>query len=276
MRLCDLCEKKMRDQLNRAIHLKETPKRIISLVPSQTELLCDLGLEAYLIGVTKFCVHPHHIKTNVSVVGGTKQIHLDKIKVLQPDIILCNKEENSKDIVDACESICNVHVSDIYNINDSLELIEQYGCIFNRKKEASAILDIIKNELSSFEVFIKNKPTLKSVYFIWKNPWMIAGNNTFINDLLKINKFENSFSNEERYPEIKISKSTVNKSVEVVLLSSEPFPFKEFHKKELQDFYPNATIILVDGEMFSWFGSRLTKAFTYFESLRLNLQNNEL
>tara|TARA_R110002110_G_scaffold101064_2_gene257082 strand:+ start:196 stop:1086 length:891 start_codon:yes stop_codon:yes gene_type:complete len=215
----------MRDQLNRAIHLKETPKRIISLVPSQTEILCDLGLEAYLIGVTKFCVHPHHIKTNVSVVGGTKQIHLDKIKVLQPDIILCNKEENSKDIVDACESICNVHVSDIYNINDSLELIEQYGCIFNRKKEASAILDIIKNELSSFEVFIKNKPTLKSVYFIWKNPWMIAGNNTFINDLLKINKFENSFSNEERYPEIKISKSTVNKSVEVVLLSSEPFPF---------------------------------------------------
>ena len=94
-----------KDQLNRAIHLKETPKRIISLVPSQTELLCDLGLEAYLIGVTKFCVHPHHIKTNVTKVGGTKQIHLDKITALQPDIILCNKEENTKKIVEACESI---------------------------------------------------------------------------------------------------------------------------------------------------------------------------
>jgi len=260
-----------KDQLNRTIHLKETPKRIISLVPSQTELLCDLGLEAYLVGVTKFCMHPHHIKTNVTVVGGTKQIHLDKITALQPDIILCNKEENSKDIVEACESICNVHVSDIYNINNSLELIEQYGYIFNRKKEASVLFDEIKKELSSFEVFIQNKPMLNVVYFIWKNPWMIAGNNTFINHLLKINKFENSYSNEERYPEIKVSKSNVNKSVEVVLLSSEPFPFKEVHKKELQDFYPNATIVLVDGEMFSWYGSRLTKAFAYFKTLRLNL-----
>ena len=171
---------KLQDQLNRTIHLKVTPKRIISLVPSQTELLCDLGLEANLIGVTKFCVHPHHIKTIVALVGGTKQIHFDKITALQPDIILCNKEENTKDIVEACESICNVHVSDIYNINNSLELIEQYGAIFNRKKEASVLLDKIKNELSSFEVFIQKKPTLKVVYFIWKNPWMIAGNNTFM------------------------------------------------------------------------------------------------
>jgi len=266
---------KLQDQLNRTIHLKVTPKRIISLVPSQTELLCDLGLEVYLVGVTKFCVHPNHIKTNVTLVGGTKQMHLDKIKALKPDIILCNKEENTKDIVEACELICNVHVSDIYNINDSLELIEQYGCIFNRKKEASALLDEIKKELNNFEVFIQNKPTLSVVYFIWKNPWMIVANNTFINYLLKVNKFENSCSNEERYPEIEISKSTINKSVEVVLLSSEPFPFKEVHKKELQDFYPNATIVVVDGEMFSWYGSRLTKAFTYFKSLRLNLQNIE-
>lgn len=264
-----------KDQLNRTIYLKETPKRIISLVPSQTELLCDLGLESYLVGVTKFCVHPHHIKTNVTMVGGTKQIHFDKITALQADIILCNKEENTKEIVEACESISNVHVSDIYNINDSLELIEQYGYIFNRKKEASALLDEIKKELSGFEEFIQNKPTLKVVYFIWKNPWMIAGNNTFINYLLKINKFENSYSKEERYPEIEISKSSANKNIEVVLLSSEPFPFKEVHKKELQDFYPNATIVLVDGEMFSWYGSRLTKAFAYFKTLRLNLQNIE-
>ena len=104
---------------------------------------------------------------------------------------------------------------------------------------------------------------------------MIAGNNTFINYLLKINKFENSYSKKERYPEIEISKSSANKNIEVVLLSSEPFPFKEVHKKELQDFYPNATIVLVDGEMFSWYGSRLTKVFAYFKTLRLNLQNNE-
>ncbi len=132
---------RLQDQLNRTIHLKETPKRIISLVPSQTELLCDLGLKSTLVGVTKFCVHPHDIKKDVAVVGGTKQINLEKIKSLSPDIILCNKEENTKEIVVACELICNVHISDVYTIEDSSELIKQYGDIFDRNKEAEEIIN---------------------------------------------------------------------------------------------------------------------------------------
>ncbi|WP_298239099.1 helical backbone metal receptor [uncultured Algibacter sp.] len=267
---------KIQDQLNRSIHLKETPKRIISLVPSQTELLCDLGLEASLVGITKFCVHPHHIKSNVAVVGGTKQIHLDKIKGLLPDIILCNKEENTKDIVEACEQICAVHVSDIYNISDSLGLIQQYGEIFNCRENASSIIYNIKAELNSFNMFTKNKFSLKVAYFIWKNPWMVAGNHTFINYLLQLNKFQNVYSDKERYPEIELTDSKKNESVDIVMLSSEPFPFKDMHEKELQEIYSNATFILVDGEMFSWYGSRLTKAFTYFKTLHLNLQNNAL
>ena len=171
--------KHFKDQLNRTIQLKETPKRIISLVPSQTELLCDLGLQSLLVGVTKFCVHPHHIKTEVALVGGTKQVHMDKIKALHPDIILCNKEENTKDIVEACESICNVHVSDIYDISDSLELIGQYGTMFDIKEEASQIIDSIKEEIKDFQDFIQDKPILKTAYFIWRNPWMVAANNTF-------------------------------------------------------------------------------------------------
>lgn len=266
----------MRDQLNRTIHLKNTPKRIISLVPSQTELLCDLGLEDHLIGITKFCIHPNHLRNNISIVGGTKQIHLDKIKALQPDIILCNKEENTKKIVEACESICNVHVSDIYTVDDCITLINQYGELFNKSKEVSLIIKHINHEAENFKAFIKDKPTLKVAYFIWKNPWMVAGNNTFIDHLLQLNKFENIFSSEARYPEIELSESTVNKNVDVILLSSEPFPFKEKHKKELQEFYPNATITLVDGEMFSWYGSRLIKAFTYFKTLRLSLQDKSL
>ena len=117
----------IQDQLNRPINFKETPKRIISLVPSQTELLCDLGLESSLVGITKFCVHPRHLKEHVTIVGGTKQIHFDKIIALNPDIILCNKEENTEDMVRLCESICTVHVSDIFTIDDNLELINQYG-----------------------------------------------------------------------------------------------------------------------------------------------------
>ncbi|WP_346883630.1 helical backbone metal receptor [uncultured Algibacter sp.] len=261
----------MRDQLNRFISLKSTPQRIISLVPSQTELLCDLGLEKFIVGVTKFCVHPHHIKTSVAVVGGTKKIHLEKIKALQPDIILCNKEENTKAIVEACEEICTVHVSDIYTIPDSLELIHQYGQIFDIKYKASAIIDNIKSEITDFKNFVQNKPVLKVAYFIWKNPWMVAGNNTFINNLLKLNNFENVYANMERYPEIVLTDSIKNNEVDVVLLSSEPFPFKDIHKNELQIFYPNATIVLVDGEMFSWYGSRLVQAFGYFKKRRLSL-----
>lgn len=264
-----------KDQINRTIHFKDTPKRIISLVPSQTELLCDLGLEANLVGLTKFCIHPHHIKTNVAVVGGTKQIHLDKIKALQPDIILCNKEENTKAIVEACELICNVHVSDIFNIDDSIELIKQYGSIFNKEQEAISVSNKIECEMNDFDVFIQNKPILKVVYFIWKAPWMVAGNNTFIDYLLHVNKFENNYSNKERYPEVKLVKNIENEKVDLVLLSSEPFPFKEVNKAEVQDFYPNATIMLVDGEMFSWYGSRLIKAFSYFKTLRLNLQKSQ-
>ena len=120
---------------------------------------------------------------------------------------------------------------------------------------------------------ISDKKTLKVAYFIWKNPWMVAANNTFIDYILNLNNFENVYNSKERYPEIELSKSKLNESVEVVLLSSEPFPFKEKHIEELQVYYLKAKIILVDGELFSWYGSRLAKAFKYFETLRLNLQN---
>lgn len=267
---------KIVDQLHRTLNFKETPKRIISLVPSQTELLCDLGLEGDLVGVTKFCVHPHHIKTNVTVVGGTKQIHLDRIKKLNPDIILCNKEENTKVIVEACELICPVHVSDILTIKDCLELIRQYGAIFNVEKKALLLISMIKKEVEDFEVFIKNKQTLKVVYFIWKNPWMVAAKHTFINYLLQLNKFINIYEEKTRYPEIELSEFKLNNQVQLVLLSSEPFPFNNSHISEVQALYPNAKVITVDGEMFSWYGSRLLKAFAFFKNLHLSLQNNQL
>lgn len=264
----------LRDQIGRPLHLKSVPQRIISLVPSQTELLVDLGLESYLVGVTKFCIHPSHLRKEKVVVGGTKQINIEKIKTLRPDIILCNKEENTKDIVAACAEICNIHVSDIFNIQHNLEMIHQYGIIFNKAKEASEITDLIKKEWACFDVFIQNKPLLNAVYFIWKNPWMIAANNTYINYMLALNRFKNSYEDKNRYPEITLRQTKRNNAIDVVMLSSEPFPFKESHISEVKDFYPNAQIIIADGEMFSWYGSRLKEAFKYFKNLRLNLEGH--
>ena len=259
------------DQLKRTIHLKDTPKRIVSLVPSQTELLFDLGLEDSIVGITKFCVHPIHFKNTKTIVGGTKQVNFNKIKALKPDIILCNKEENTLSMIQDLEVIAPVHVSDIYTIDDCLELIRAYGELFLRTIEASEINTEIIFNLNDFQEFIAHKPKLSVAYFIWSKPWMVAANNTFINHLLELNKFENSYSGLERYPEIELNEITLQANPEIVLLSSEPFPFKDTHALEVSEFTPHAKTIFVDGEYFSWFGSRLIKSFQYFKHLHHTL-----
>ena len=261
----------LKDQLSRIVFFEKRPRRIISLVPSQTELLHDLGLEDNIVGITKFCVHPFHYKSEKQVVGGTKQIKIDKIKSLKPDVILCNKEENTKTIVEACEQICSVHVSDIYSIQDTVELISQYALMFNKPKEAAKIIDKIQFNFKVFQSFIKDKPIIKVAYFIWRNPWMVAGNKTFINYLLKLNRYKNSYDNLERYPEVDISKIKEEGDPELIFLSSEPYPFNEKHALEIGRVSQHSRIIFVDGEYFSWYGSRLIKAFSYFKTLRNRL-----
>ncbi|MEJ6791203.1 MAG: helical backbone metal receptor [Lacinutrix sp.] len=259
------------DQIGRHIKLNSTPKRIISLVPSQTELLYDLGLEDSIVGITKFCVHPFHFKSTKKIIGGTKQINIDKIIALKPDIILCNKEENTIEIVELCQSICNTHVSDIVTIDDCLELIKQYGIIFDKPTRAIKISDKINYNLKDFKAFVKDKPTLKAAYFIWRKPWIVAGSGTFINHLLELNKFENIYNNIERYPEVELKGLKEQGDPELVLLSSEPYPFKDEHVLEVGSVSNHAKIIFVDGEYFSWYGSRLIKAFNYFKTLRNRL-----
>ncbi|AUC85288.1 cobalamin-binding protein [Polaribacter sp. ALD11] len=241
--------------------------KIISLVPSLTELLVALGLEENIVGITKFCIHPKNLIKDKVVVGGTKTIHLEKVKALEPDFILCNKEENTKEIVENCRKIATTHVSDLFTIEDVIALIQYYGRIFSCEKKAILIIDELNMKLKDFKLFIKDKPTLKVVYFIWKNPWMIAANNTFINHLLTLNKFENCYENLNRYPEITLE-DLKTKEVDAVFLSSEPFPFKEKNSLDFNNYTENTNIVLVDGEYFSWYGSRLLKAFDYFKELR--------
>lgn len=259
----------MKDQLNRTTHLTGIPKRIISLIPSQTELLVDLGLEDTIVGITKFCVHPKYLKKSKTIVGGTKTIHLNKIKGLQPDIILCNKEENTKEMIAELEQIAPVHISDIYTVEDCLELIEMYGDLFSKEKEAQNLIENISEKLEDFKTFVSNKERLKVAYFIWKNPWMVASKQTFIDEILRLNNFKNYYEKYERYPEITLN-ANQPETADVVFLSSEPFPFKQAHVEEIRNFFPKANILVVDGEMFSWYGSRLLKAFDYFKTLHQN------
>ena len=256
------------DQLGTPHTFETAPKRIVSLVPSQTELLYDLGLEESIVGITKFCVHPFHFKSTKKIIGGTKKVHAEKIRLLQPDIIIANKEENTLEIVQELSKICPVWVTDIITLEDNLKMIEDFGNFFNKRTEAQKWTDKINFAHKDFLDFIKNKVVEKVAYFIWANPYMVAGNNTFINEMLKLNNFQNIYENrEERYPEIIIQKMRIQGDPDMVLLSSEPFPFTDEHAFELGRFTHHAKTVFVDGEMFSWYGSRVVKAFAYFKKL---------
>lgn len=259
------------DQIGVEHTFKTTPKRIISLVPSQTELLYDLGLEEEIVGITKFCVHPKHLKATKQIVGGTKQVKFDKIKALQPEIIIANKEENTKEIVEELSEICPVWVTNIVTIEDNLQMIADFGKLFNKHTEAQKWKDKISFAYHDFQQFIQDKSFRKVAYFIWANPYMVAGKNTFINEMLMLNRFQNIYEENGRYPEIELEKMRQEGDPEVVFLSSEPFPFKDEHAFEIGRNTHHAKTIFVDGEMFSWYGSRLLKAFDYFKQLHQKL-----
>lgn len=248
------------DQLHRSIFIPTIPKRIISLVPSQTELLVDLGLEENIVGVTKFCVHPKYLRTEKTIIGGTKNYRMDLIDQLKPDLIIGNKEENDQNGIEILMNNYPVWMSDIYSVEDGLDMILRLGEIFKVEKRAKSISDQIQND------FLK-KVTFKgtAVYLIWNKPMMAAGADTFINEMLPYAGFENLIG-ERRYPELS-KNELLRLNPEYLLLSSEPFPFKAKHLQEFEDLLPKAKIKLVDGELFSWYGSRLLKSKEYFSTI---------
>lgn len=270
-----MANKIVTDQLGTEHVFETSPQRIVSLVPSQTELLYDLGLEDRIVGITKFCVHPYHFKSTKTIVGGTKQVKVDKIKALQPDIIICNKEENTLEIVEELKQICPVWVTDIYTIADNNKMIEDFGKLFNVRTEAQKWIDKINFGLFDFQKFIEPFEVQKVAYFIWGKPYMVAAGNTFINHLLEVNKLQNMYANndkyEGRYPEVVVQKMRIQGDPDLLFLSSEPFPFNDEHAFELGRYTHHAKTVFVDGEMFSWYGSRLVKAFDYFKKLRLRI-----
>jgi ABC-type Fe3+-hydroxamate transport system substrate-binding protein len=258
------------DQLDRKIELDHIPKRIISLVPSQTELLCSLGLEEEVIGITKFCLHPQHWFRHKMKIGGTKQLDIDKIKNLQPDLIIANKEENLREQVEELAIHFPVWISDVSNLEDALSMISSIGHILDKEKKSQDLVSAIQKNFLSFTPPVPN-PKIKTCYLIWREPYMTVGGDTFINDMLRLAGFQNMFENKTRYPEVTINELSLT-GCQLLLLSSEPYPFKKKHIVELQTKLPNTKIILPDGELFSWYGSRLLHAPAYFQKLHQQIK----
>jgi len=262
------------DQTGRNVTVTHLPQRIISLVPSQTELLYDLGLENEVAGITKFCIHPRQWFQNKTRVGGTKQVKMEVIHSLRPDLIIANKEENVKEQVKELAKQYPVWVSDVNNLEDAFTMIRRLGEITGRQATALQIANKIKKAFSQLQT-TGNKPALpagrlKTVYLIWQNPLMTVGSGTFIHALLEEAGFHNLFENETRYPVITVEQLQ-QKAPDLLLISSEPFPFTEKHVTEWKELLPGTTVLLVDGEMFSWYGSRLLQAPAYFASLQQQL-----
>jgi ABC-type Fe3+-hydroxamate transport system substrate-binding protein len=248
--------------------LQHIPKRIISLVPSQTELLFDLGLEDETVGITKFCVHPEEWFRSKTRVGGTKTINIEKIAALQPDLIIANKEENVQEQVEALRAIAPVWVSDIHDLEGALHMIHTIGRLTDRYEKAEIIARLIQQRFNQLDKTTQQKRN--TLYLIWRKPWMSIGHDTFIHHVMSLAGMENVCKDMTRYPQL-TDEDMVRLNPELVLLSSEPYPFKEQHIAALQQFLPHAKIILTDGEMFSWYGSRLLHTPAYLAALLQSL-----
>src|SRR5690606_39152841 len=221
------------DQLNRTIFITKIPSRIVSLVPSQTELLVDLGLRNNIVGITKFCIHPANLKNEKTIVGGTKKVNFDKISSLNPDFIICNKEENTEAMVLQLEKIAPVWISDIKTIPERLLMIKQLGEIFMVTHKASEIISNIELGLTELLKIVRNTRRRKVLYLIWKDPYMAAGKDTFIDALLQVNNFKNViYSKVSRYPEIG---NKVFEKADLILLSTEPYPFNKKDVLKMND-----------------------------------------
>ncbi|MDI9319705.1 MAG: helical backbone metal receptor [Phycisphaerales bacterium] len=260
------------DMMGRTVYLPAIPKRIISVVPSQTELLYHLGLDERVIGITKFCVHPRQWHQTKKRLGGTKKLHINSIIALKPDLIIANKEENTQSEIELLASHFPVWISDIKTLDDALEMIISVGKLVNKEIEAENLKQSISR---GFATLIPQRKSLRVAYFIWRNPWMTVGNDTFIHDMICRIGWQNVYADQQRYPETSIDE-LVNLQPECILLSSEPYPFKEKNMLELKAHLPNTSIHLVDGQFFSWYGSRMQIAVDYFIALQSKVYKKNL
>lgn len=242
--------------------------RIISLVPSQTELLYYLGMEDEVIGITKFCIHPSSWFRNKTRIGGTKKININKVHALSPDLVIANKEENVREQIEELAMNYDVWITDVNDLTGALLMINDIGKLTGKETKASALVSEINAGFKKLREISSSREKNGTAYFIWKDPYMVAARDTFIDDMMHYCGMNNVFSDRSRYPQITLE-DIRNKNTTLILLSSEPFPFKEKHKKEIREQLTGIKIELVDGEMFSWYGSRLLKSIDYFHSFLL-------
>lgn len=256
-----------KDQMGNPVNVPAFARRIISLVPSQTELLFDLGLADRIVGVTRFCIHPEEQVRTKTRIGGTKDFDLDKIKTLGPDLIIGNKEENYPEGIRSLQRCFPVWMSDIYTLHDAYQMMLALGEVTATELTARDLVAEIQNEFAALVRHRALPAGLSAAYLIWRKPYMVAARDTFIDQMLGVLGVHNAFGDMARYPEI-TTRDLADRRPDLVFLSSEPYSFTDRHIPEFQSACPGARVMIVDGEMFSWYGSRLRQSAAYLSLLR--------
>lgn len=252
------------DQLHREVSVSPPVRRIVSLVPSQTELLHYFGLEEQVVGITRFCVHPQKWHQGKTRVGGTKKVKIDRIRALNPDLIIANKEENTQKDIEQLATEFPVWISDIRTIEDSYEMIHSLGELLQQKAKANQLIKQLQQNFSEIKALSISKKRV--LYFIWKDPYMVAANNTFIHQVIQAIGWNNAVENSERYPQL-TEEQIKSLNPELVLLSSEPYPFQHHHALSFQNWLPKSEVKIVDGEVFSWYGPRMLRLLPYLKKV---------
>ncbi|MEA3494417.1 MAG: helical backbone metal receptor [Bacteroidota bacterium] len=247
-------------------NFKDSSTKIVSLVPSITESLFYFGLKNNIKGITKYCIHPKSVTKDIPKIGGTKTVDIEKIRMLNPDIIIASKEENLKMQIETLAIDFKILLTDVNSLNDCLDLNSAFGNIFNKVNMSKELNNKI---VKGFKTL--NKATKKTItYLIWENPVMIVAKNTYINDIISKIGFINAFSHLDRYPLV-TDKQLTNSKSNFIFLSSEPCPFAIEHIGKYKKLCSESKIILVNGELFGWYGSRLLEAIDYFKELKNDL-----
>lgn len=256
------------DARGQSVSLDAPPSRIVSLVPSQTELLGHLGLYDAVVGITRFCERPEHWRSEKTIVGGTKQVDVDTVRSLDPDLVLANHEENTAADVAALEELAPVFVTEVKTVEEALDMIRTVGLLTDTSDRTSTLVGKIISRFESLPDF----PSLRAAYLIWREPYMTVGGDTFIHDVMRWGGLENVYGDQARYPEVTVGE-LADRELDVVLCSTEPFPFheKDTFTADLRDALPNTPVETVDGQPFSWYGPRLLNTPSYLSSLRKRL-----
>lgn len=262
----------VKDQLGREHRFEQVPTRIVSLVPAVTETLFDLGLEDELVGITSACMHPYHLRVTKETLGEPQAIAIEQLKLLLPDIIIASPRENSLETIERLRAVSSVWLVDVRTMEQNIQLIELLGQLFNKRTEARKWVDKIHFGQRDLMDFVRDKPSFKVAYFVGKDPFVVAGEGTLTQELLALNKFENVYATRvEPYPEVEIRKIRIQGDPELVFLPSLPYTFQEEDAFEIGRFTHHGKTIFVEGEMFSWYGTRIAKAFDYFKQIHNRL-----